>query len=377
MKYNIVSPYFFKKDIYEILNKFKQILSGKGLLTMGRYVKEFENNFAKYIGSNYAVATSSCTSALETVLESINLKSDDEIILPTQTFIASGSSIAIRGGRPAFCEIDDNFLLDFKDMKKRITKKTKAVIIVHFAGLIHPEIFQIREYLQKRNIFLIEDAAHAHGAIIANIHAGNIGDFGCFSFFSTKIITTGEGGMITTNKKSLFLACNSIRNRGIDVKRGSEIYSNIGSNRRMTEFQGILGLYQLKRLEEFIKHRNKIANIYKEILKPLKDQNFIDFQRYANDARHAYWRFLIFLINCKISREEVRNRAKKFGIKIDWPYLPLLHLQPIVKKMYGTRNGFLKKTEILAKKHFCVPIHFGIKESDAVFIANKIKGIIE
>lgn len=160
------------------------------------------------------------------------------------------------------------------------------------------------------------------------------------------------------------------------MKEEKEIFSNIGTNGRVTEFQGILGIYQLKRLTEFVEHRNKIADIYRGRLKPLQDAGVIDFQRYPDNVRHAYWRFLIFLRDSRISREDIKNRLDKFGIKIDWPYEPLLHLQPVFKRLCGTREGFLEKSENLAKRHFCVPIHSRIKERDAAFIADSIRKIV-
>lgn len=373
-KYNTAYPYFPQADISGILKKFKDILSGKGLLTMGAYVKVFENKFAEYVGSRFAVATNSCTSALEIALASVGLKENDEVVVPVQTFIATGSSVIASGGKITFCEIDRNFLLDFESLKKSITNRTKAVIIVHFAGLIHPQISEIKIFLKNRHIYLIEDAAHAHGAKIGNVFSGNIGDLGCFSFFSTKIMTTGEGGMITTNSREFYKQCSSLRNRGLDTQSPTEVFSELGGNSRLTEVQAILGIYQLKRLEEFIRHRNRMADRYMETLWSLKTKGIIDFQEYPDNIRNAYWKFIIFLKDCRLSREGIKKRLSRFGIKIDWPYQPLLHLQPVFKKMYKMNKGFFRKSESLANTHFCLPIHLGIKEKDALFIANKIKG---
>ena len=180
-------PFFSKDDIDEIIPQLEEILKGNGFFTKGPKVKEFEKLFAEYIGSNYGVAVNSCTSALELVLKAIGISEDDEVIVPTQTFVSTASCVVNNGGTPIFCEIDHNHLIDFDDLTAKITNNTKAVIIVHFGGLIHPDIWEIKKYLEERNIYLIEDAAHAHGAKIDNIFAGNIGDFGCFSFYSTNL----------------------------------------------------------------------------------------------------------------------------------------------------------------------------------------------
>lgn len=373
MKYNISYPFFPKEDIKNILLEFKEILAGRGLLTMGKHVKVFEFNFAKCVGAKYAVAVNSCTSALEISLCSLNIKEGDEVIVPVQTFIATGSCVLMTGAKVVFCNTDENFLLDFEDLKKKITRNTKAVIIVHFAGLIHPEIFEIKKFLRKRNIYLLEDAAHACGAKIGNYYAGSIGDLSCFSFFSTKIITTGEGGMIATNNKRFFEICSSMRNRGLDLNSAVERFSNLGSNRRMTEIQGILGCYQLKRIESFIKHRKAIAAIYLNELLPLAAKGIIRFQNYPDSIRHAYWRFVIFLKNAGINRELLGKKMMRVGVRIDWPYQPLLHAQPLFKARNNHSQQEFDVSETLANTHFCIPLHMGIKASDARFIAHKLK----
>jgi perosamine synthetase len=377
MNYNTVLPYFPAEDIDEIIIKIRNIIEGQGVFTKGPNVESFERSFANYISAEYGVAVNSGTSALEIALKSIGISQGDEVIVPTQTFISTGSCVVNNGGTPVFCEIDKNHVLDFVDLTKKVTEKTKAVIIVHFLGLIHPDIFKIRKYLKERSIYLIEDAAHAHGAKIDGIFAGNIGDFGCFSFYSTKIITTGgEGGLITTNSKDFYELCSSLRTIGLDVTANTETYSNIGSNKRISEIQAILGMSQLKRLEDFINHRNKIANVYRHELTPLVDKELICFQEYSSNIRHSYWRFLVSLKDKGLKREGIKDKLGKFSIKVDWPYQPLMHLQPVFKKLYGEMEGQLGKSEEIAMRHFCLPIHIGIKEKDAIYIAQKVIEVI-
>ncbi len=366
--YRTAYPFFPKKDIKKILKKTKKILLGEKMLTMSEYVDKFEKNFSQYIGTKYAVATNSCTSALEIVLHSLNLNSDDEVIVPVQTFTATGSSVLKSGAKIVFCDCDDNLLLDFKSLKKRITKNTKAVIIVHFAGLISKDIVKIKQYLSKKDIFLIEDAAHAHGAIFKGLKAGNIGDFGCFSFYSTKIMTTGEGGMITLNSKKHFEICSSLRNRGLDINRPDELFINLGSNHRFTEFQALLGIYQLKRLKQFSKYRNKIASIYKKELKELIENGTIRLQEPSKNSKHAYWRFIVFLNKHK--RDEIKNRLNKIGIKADAPYSPLLHEQPIFQ---SCEKDDYPNAAKLSNTHISLPLHVKITKKDAIFIAKKLK----
>ena len=180
MTYTTACPYFPEEEIPKILDKIKDVLQNKEMLTMGRHVEEFEKKFSNYIGTKYGIATNSCTSALETTLRSINVIGK-EVIVPTQTFMATGASVINAGGKVVFADINPkNYNISLKSIKEKITDKTKAIIVVHFAGLITDEIFEIKELCEDKDIYLIEDCAHAHGASIDGIKAGNIGDVGCF-----------------------------------------------------------------------------------------------------------------------------------------------------------------------------------------------------
>ena len=372
--YRAAFPYFPKEDIENILNDFRKILEGEEMLTMGRNVSIFEKKFADYCGCPYAISTNSCSSALEISLNILGLKKDDEVIVPVQTFVATASSVVRAGATPVFCDVDDNFILDFEDLKKKITEKTKAVIIVHFAGLITENIIKIKDFLSGQKITLIEDAAHAHGASFNGISAGCLGDIGCFSFFSTKIMTTGEGGMITTKNEDFYKKASSIRSIGIDIDAGIQIFNNIGSNNRLSEIHSLLGLYQLNMLNEFVSYRNKIADIYKEELKSLVIKNKIRFQEFdINNTKHPYWRFIVF-INAGIDRNHVIKQMKESRIMVDAPYNPLLHQQPVLKKY--CQEKVISNAERLNQCHISLPIHLKITEEDARFIAEKLKSIL-
>jgi|SaaInlV_150m_DNA_5_1039734.scaffolds.fasta_scaffold21430_2 perosamine synthetase len=371
MKYNTAFPYFPEEDIQNILRKFKELLEGKGLLSMGKYVKEFEKKFADYIGVEHAIATTSCTSALETVLFASGIGEGDEVIIPSQTFIATASAVVRSGATPIFSEVNQNFLLDFEDMKSRITSKTKAVIFVHFSGLTNENIFTIKDWLNERGVLLLEDAAHAHGASVFDKKIGSIGDAATFSFYSTKNMTTGEGGMITTNNTHIAEKCTSIRSRGLDIKAKYEIFNELGTNQRMTEVQALMGLSQLNNLNDFVIYRNKLANAYNKYLQPLVEDGSIRLIKVNHDTMvNAYWRYTVFLKNGQ-NREEIRKKMEGYSIKIDWAYQPMVHLQPIFKKMYGMREGDLPLSEQLAETHICLPIHLGISMKGVKYISDK------
>jgi perosamine synthetase len=376
MKYNTAYPYFPEEDIQKILKKFRSLLEGKGLLTMGKYVNEFEENFAKYIGVEHAISTTSCTSALENLLFAIGVEKGDEVIIPTQTFYATASAVLRTGAVPIFAEVNQNFLLDFEDMKSRITGKTKAVIFVHFAGLTDENIITIKDWLNERDIYLLEDAAHASGGSLFGKKIGSIGDAATFSFYSSKNMTTGEGGMITTDNTLIAEKCASFRSRGIDITSNQEIFNSIGTNQRMTEIQALMGLSQLNNLDNFIAYRNKLASAYSEYLQPLVENDSIRLIK-INDENmvNAYWRYIIFLKK-EQNREDIQKRMEDFSIKVDWAYDPIVHLQPIFKNKYGTSEGDLPFSEKIAKTHLCLPIHMGISMDDVKFISDKFKEIL-
>jgi perosamine synthetase len=366
-KYNTAFPYFPEDDIDNILGEVREILSGNKMLAMGEQTSEFEKEFGNYCNTKYAVAMSSCTAALELSLLALNLSNDDEIVVPVQTFIATGSCVLRAGANIVFCDTDDDFLLDFESMKKLINKNTKAVIIVHFAGMISRDIIKIKDYLKKRNIALIEDDAHAHGATFNGLSAGSIGDMGCFSFYSTKIMTTGEGGMLTTNNTEFYEKCSSMRNRGVDINHKGELFTNLGSNYRVTEIQSLLGRSQLKRLPEFSRHRNFIASVYKEALSDLIKDGIIRLQNPSENSTHAYWRFIVFLN--KHNRNKVIEKLDEFNIKADAPYMPLLHNQPLFSELPRVLTPNADK---LSKSHISLPVHMLINEDDARFIAKSL-----
>jgi perosamine synthetase len=213
--FHVAGPYFSKKDINWILKETKKVLNGK--LSTGPYTLKFEKLFAKFIGVKYAVFLNTCTSALEIAVHSLNLKKNDEVIVPCETFIATGMAVTSQGGKVVFANINEKtFCLDLNEIKKKFTKKTKAIMLVHFGGYMPFDVLKIRKFCKEKKIKLIEDCAHAIGSELNGVKAGSIGDIGCFSFFATKTMTTAEGGMFTTNNSKLYKHALSLRERGRD-----------------------------------------------------------------------------------------------------------------------------------------------------------------
>ncbi len=369
--YHVAYPYFSPKDIEWICEKVPSILNSK--LSTGPYTKEFEEKFAKFIGCKYAVFLNSCTSALEISTNFLNLADDDEVIVPAETFIATGMAVTNNNGKVIFAEINsDTFCLSLDEIKRLKTNKTKAVMLVHFGGYVSEDSIEIRNYCKKENIFLIEDCAHSIGSKIDNIYCGNIGDVGCFSFFSTKTITTGEGGMLTTNDKILYDYALSMRERGRDWSHPSEIYNRQGRTYRVPEFSALLGINQFNNIEEIIKHRKIICDIYDN---ELKNSDIFSTLKNFDNIEKSTWKHITLINNKKIKRNELLKILKEeYNIIINWAYDPPIHLQPIYKKILNTKAGMLPKTEEVMKRHFHLPLHMLILENDAKFI---IKSLIE
>lgn len=238
-----VKPYFPREDIQLILNDVEKILTS-GMLTLGDFTKRFEKEFARLCSVKRAVAVNSGTSAMEIVLRALGLKKGDEVLVPTNTFSATAAVVVMVGGKPVFTDIEAKSLcIDAENAQKYLTKKTKAVIAVHIGGLVCPEIKAIGEICEDHNLFLIEDAAHAQGSLLDDKSAGSFGRAGCFSFYPTKVITTGEGGMITTDNDVLAEKANILRDQGKESFSGNTIIE-VGYNWRMDEISAAIGLTQ-------------------------------------------------------------------------------------------------------------------------------------
>ena len=363
-------PFFSKNDINFINKNFKSILSGRSFLSMGKYSLEFEKKYAKFIGTKYAVACNSGTSALEIICRSLNI-SKKEIIVPSNTFIASVNAILNSGCKPVFADCGEDMCLSYESIKKKITKNIKAVMLVHIGGIITKDIFKIKELCKQKKLFLIEDAAQAHGTSFNGVKAGAFGIASGFSFFSTKVLTTAEGGMITTNNLALVKKMKSIREFG-KVKKGifANYHTQIGYNWRLPEVSALMGIAQLKSIKKFIIGRQKIAKFYDKYLSDLRDIKIIS---HKNKNEHNYFKYII-LLN-KFSRLKFHNYLQNNGVQPSgYVYELPLHKQPVFKKY---KNLKLPNTEFYCSKHICLPIFYGMTIKQAKYIVDVVRRIIK
>lgn len=362
-------PYFSPADIAFISSRFKDILAGKSWLSMGKYGEQFEKEYAAFIGTKFAVACNSGTSALELAYMALGLKGK-EVIMPSNTFAATAYAAQRAGAKIVFADCGDDMCLDADDVAKRITPKTAAVVHVHIGGLVSPSILKIRKLCRAKGIFLIEDAAQAHGAALGGIKAGAFGDAGAFSFFSTKVMTTGEGGMVTVNSAKLVEAMKSMREFG---KQKQDVYINyhtmLGYNWRMPEVASLMGLRQLKALPAFIKGREKIAKRYTKLLSGRTD---IDIIQPSAPGASNFFKYIIVLK--KHDRLAVHHALLKEGVfPSGYVYEFPLHKQPVFKEYNGLK---LPKTEYYSARHMCLPIFYGMTLDEADFVVKALTKVL-
>jgi len=370
-KIQMASPYFSNNDKEEIHKELDQILDNK--LSMGPNVKKFEENFAKRLSVNHAIGMNTCTSTLEAALSYYNVK-NKEVIIPTQTFIATGMAVYHSGAKPVFAEISkENLSIDFEDIKKKVNSKTAGIIVVHMAGYISDDIFKIKKFCDENSLFLIEDSAHAPGSKINNHEAGTIGHIGCFSFYPTKVITSGEGGMLVTNCNDISMFARSYQNRGADISLNYELYINPSRNVRMTEFSALLGRIQLKHLDKFLSKRRNIGLTYKKIL---ENSDYLKLILPDNMEQTTCWKVPIIL-DSRFDRNYVLDQLQKNNIFADKAYDPPLHLQPVMKKIFKSYEGLLPASEAILSKNICLPSHQGMTIDDVNYVCKKLIQILK
>ena len=379
-------PYFPYKN--SLANGFRDILQS-GQFVQGELVEEFEERVANYVGTKYAIATNSCGTALEITLRCLpGGQHRYEWIVPTQTFVASVSCIIQSGYKPVIVDVDPITQCLTRDIIEQHYSHniTLGVILVNMAGLITPEIYDIIDFCKEKNIHLVTDDAHALGAQIYNetedktYKAGNLGVAGCFSFYPTKIITTGEGGMITTNDERIAKKALLMRNHGmyINVPETAGMDGGVtceipSSNYRMTEVAALMGNSQMKHIDRFIKKRNQIADWYEE---EFKDVDEIKTPPRWETIRQTWWQYICQLDFGSMSRDTFcRYLLNRFRIPTANAYKPACHEQPAFS-MY-VEDAVYPNAEQLLNRHFSLPMYVELKRDDIHYIGNAIRETIE
>jgi perosamine synthetase len=358
-------PYFFSQDITYITRRFQDILAGKSFLSMGKYSAEFEQKFAAAMGTKYAVACNSGTSALELIYMALGV-AGKEVIMPSNTFAATAYAALRAGAKLVFAECGEDMCLDADAVAPLITANTGAVVHVHIGGLVSPSVLKLKHLCQQHDIPLIEDAAQAHSASLKGIKAGAFGIAGAFSFFSTKVMTTGEGGMVTTNDAQLVEKMKSMREFG-KVKQDVYInyHTSLGYNWRLPEVAALMGLRQLAALPRFIRSRQKATQHYTKLLAGRDDINII---QPVDSAASNYFKYIIMLPHhdrLKVHHALLKQGVFPSGYVYEFP----LHKQPVFKDY---NHLTLPQTEYVCARHLCLPIFYGMTKADVEYVVDAL-----
>ena len=354
-----------KNDIKTVVKSIKS-----GWLTHGKYTELFENEFKKFTNAKYCITVSSCTAALHLSCLVANLKKGDEVLVPAMTHTATSHAVEYVGATPKFVDIEMfNGTISIESLKKNITKKTKALIIVHMSG--YPcKMREILKICKKYKIKLIEDCAHAVGTKYNSRHAGLFGMTGCFSFYPTKQITTGEGGMVITNDKTVYKKIKMLKAFGIDkdinnrTKPGHYDVKLLGLNYRMTDFQSAMGHAQISRYKKNLIKRKLNAKIYYKFLSKIKN---IKFAEYSNDC--SYFIFQIFTKK----RDKLIKALKNNGVGFSIHYAKSLPLMTYYKKKYNYSAANFKNSIVYSKENISLPVYPGLKHSQISRICKILK----
>lgn len=360
----ISMPYIGEKEKEYVL---KALESG-WVSSIGEYIDTFEKKFAKYCDTKFALTTSNGTTALHLALAAFGISSGDEVIVPDFTFVATANAVKYTGANVVFADIDkDSLCICVDSIKKLITKKTKAIIPVHIYG--HPaNMDEINNIAKENNLIVIEDAAEAHGAEWNGKKVGGLGDVGIFSFYGNKIITSGEGGMITTNDENIYSRLRFLRDHAMS-KEKRYWHTDIGFNYRMTNIQAALGLAQLESIDKFVDKKRFIYKWYKDELSGIENIR-LNYEHPL--ARNVYWMVCLELKDySEEKRAEFMQRIKELGID-SRPYFYPISDMP----MYSGVNCDTKITHIIYKTGVNLPSYYTITQEQVKYICRTIRNVL-
>ena len=353
-----------------------------GWLTQGPKVAAFEKAFAERHNVAHALAVTSCTTALHLALDAIGIGPGDEVIVPSFTWVATANAVLYCGATPVLCDVDRNtYNIDVLSMASKITNRTRAVIAVHLFGLC-ADIDSIRAALPP-TIKIVEDAACAAGASYKGKSAGALGDAACFSFHPRKSITTGEGGMLTTNDSELSAKADVLRNHGASISeeqrhQGPQPYllaafDELGFNYRMTDIQAAIGLVQLGKLDNFVDERDARARYYRETL---ADIPWLSHPQAANSGRHAWQAYVTYVDpeRAPAPRNEIMGRLHAMGVATR-PGTHSIHMLGYYQRRFGSRSDDLPGARDCERNTMAIPLHNRMSDDDYAYVVDCLRQI--
>lgn len=366
MKVRLSKPYIDKKDIEAVVKVLES-----GTLSLGPKLQEFKTAFAKYIGVKHAIAVNSGTSGLHLIVKSLGIGPGDEVITTPFSFVASANCILFEGGKVVFVDIDKKtYNIDPKKIEAAITRKTKAILVVHVFGQM-ADMTAIMKIAKKHNLKVIEDACEAIGATHRGKMAGTFGDAAVFAFYPNKQLTTGEGGMVVTNNDEIASLCKSYKNQGRDSMAWLG-HSRIGYNYRLDEMSCALGVEQLKKVNKILKMREAVAHTYIEKLKDCKD---IILPTVLPVNKESWFVFVIQLRDT-VDRANVIKLLSEKEIATNI-YFPSLHLQPFYMKDYGFKEGDFPICEEISKRTLALPFFSELSKKEIKYVCDNLIKAIE
>ena len=352
-------------------------------LTTGPVTHNFERAFADYVNARYALAVNSCTAALQLALDAIGLEPGDEVLLPAYTFTATAEVVTYFGARPVLCDsIRGQFNIDVSDAARRLTSRTRAIIPVHIAG--EPcDLDAIEALARAHGLHVIEDAAHALPATFKGKRIGSISDLTAFSFYATKTITTGEGGMLTTNNDEYALRASRMRLHGISgdawkrySREGSWYYEvlDAGYKLNLTDMQSALGLAQLQKADQFWSARRSIAKFYIDRLSAIDE---LELPPIGIDGEHSWHLFIVRIPHqlLDVNRGEFIARLKEMGIGTSVHFIPL-HLHPYYQRAYGYATGDFPNAEDAYKRCLSLPIYPDLSAEEMNRVVDAVEQVV-
>lgn len=338
----------------------------------GPFISRFEKEFSSYIGRKYGIAVANGSAALDIAVQALNLQKGDEVIMPSFTIISPAASVVRQGAVPVLVDSDPlNWNMNISEIEKKITKKTKAILVVHIYGL-PVEMDPILEMAKKHNLKIIEDAAEMHGQTYGGKKCGSFGDLSIFSFYPNKHITTGEGGMVVTDDETIAERCRSLRNLCF-LPQKRFVHEEIGWNYRMTNLQAALGVAQLEQIEKTVKRKREIGKKYTGLLEDISCfQLPLEKTEYAENI---YWVFGIMLngkssLNADAAMKKLAE--KKIGTR---PFFYPMHLQPVFQKMGLFKGEKYPVSENMAERGFYIPSGLGLTDNEILKVSEALHEI--
>ena len=364
-----------EEDIEEVVKVLKS-----DWITTGPKIEEFENALRRYVGCKYAVAVNSGTSALDIAVQTLNLPRGSEVITTPFTFVATSNAVLYNNLKPIFVDIEkDTRNINPEEIRKKITDKTKAIIYVDYAG--HPcDIEEIKDIAEEHDLYLIEDASHAIGAEYKGKKIGNFADMTIFSFHPVKHLTTGEGGAVVTNNKEFYDRLKILRNHGID-KSALERFGPeagwaydlkfLGRNYRITDFQAALGISQLKKLDEFIRRREEIVEMYNEAFEDVPEIEAPVMKPYAKPAWHIY----TVLLN-GIDRDNFFSKMRERDIGVNVHYIPIYRFS-YYQEQFNINPEDFPVTEEVFNGIITLSLFPKMKDDEIFYVIEAVKKVIK